>query len=398
MSDFSVSELYINKRCGLHKRSAQRQNPDRTDEHLGIINNKGKFTACSAHQHLTDEEYQAVIPKIIDEFVNAGFERVLNRFSNNINSSKKCLQTNYLNLKRENFEKSKLTAQKTSNSNKLIKHFQELNVYNVRNHKNESIATKWTRENLTRAFKSLDKPHATVNSQFTEIIKALFRPCVTVYSPIMTQIILKELNCKTVFDPCIGWGGRMLGTVCNSQGESTYKYTGCEPNVKTYQKLKELSDFILETDGENVKKGDIEIINKPVESVISSAEFENRVFDCCLTSPPYFDLEIYSDEDSQSINTFSTYKSWLDNFIEPIIKYVTEHVTKYSCWSVKDIKTDKVYKIAADVKEIHKKYGWELKAVGSTYSIIKNVISKKKDDFKSEGDVTYVFVNPNFKE
>ena len=65
MSDFSVSEKYINIRCGLHKLSAQKQNPDKTEEHLGIINNKGKFTACSLHEHLTDEEYEEIIPKII---------------------------------------------------------------------------------------------------------------------------------------------------------------------------------------------------------------------------------------------------------------------------------------------------------------------------------------------
>ena len=64
MSDFSVSELYINKRCGLHKRSAQRQNPNKNEVHLGIFNNKGKFTACSLHEHLTDEEYDEIIPKI----------------------------------------------------------------------------------------------------------------------------------------------------------------------------------------------------------------------------------------------------------------------------------------------------------------------------------------------
>ena len=397
MSDFSVSEKYINKRCGLHKRSAQKQNPNKTEEHLGIINNKGNFTACSLHQHLTDEEYDEIIPQIIDEFVNAGFEGVFNRFSNNINTSKETLQKNYLKLKKENTENTQLTAQKTNNSNKIIKYFQELNLLSVRNYRNESIETKWSRENLIRAFKSLDKPHATVNSYLTEITKAIFRPCVTVYSPIMTKTIIQTLDCKTVFDPCIGWGGRMLGSVCNSYEEIKYKYTGCEPNVKTYQKLKELESFILETD-KNVKKDDIEIINEPVESVISSPEFENRVFDCCLTSPPYFDLEIYSDEDSQSINTFSTYESWLDNFIEPIIKYVTEHVTKYSCWSVKNIKTNKTHSIADDVEKIHNKYGWKRKSVDSTHSIIKNVISNKKTDFKSDGDVTYIFVNPKFKE
>ncbi len=50
----------------------------------------------------------------------------------------------------------------------------------------------------------------------------------------MTKSIINELECKTVFDPCIGWGGRMIGTTC--LGED-YHYTGCEPFTKTFQGL-----------------------------------------------------------------------------------------------------------------------------------------------------------------
>ena len=82
------------------------------------------------------------------------------------------------------------------------------------------------------------------------------------------------------------------------------------------------------------------------------------VFDCCITSPPYYDLEIYSNEETQSINKFQTYESWLENFIDPIIKYVTEHCTKFSCWSVKNFTTDQEYEFQKDVADIHEKYGW----------------------------------------
>ena len=68
----------------------------------------------------------------------------------------------------------------------------------------------WTKDNLEKAFKSLDKPNRTVNSQFSEIKRAIkFNP-VTIYSPIMSKSIIKELDCKKIFDPCIGWGGRMI--------------------------------------------------------------------------------------------------------------------------------------------------------------------------------------------
>ena len=50
----------------------------------------------------------------------------------------------------------------------------------------------------------------------------------------MTKSIVKTLECKTVFDPCIGWGGRMIGTTCLGEG---YHYTGCEPFTKTFNGL-----------------------------------------------------------------------------------------------------------------------------------------------------------------
>ena len=40
-------------------------------------------------------------------------------------------------------------------------------------------------------------------------------------------------------------------------------------------------------------------------------------YDICITSPPYYNLEIYCDEENQSINKFTDYKRWLENFIEP---------------------------------------------------------------------------------
>ena len=80
-------------------------------------------------------------------------------------------------------------------------------IHEVEDHKGTNILNLWTRENLERAFKSLDKPNYTVNSNLSEIKRALkFNP-VTIYSPIMTKSIIQTLQCKTIFDPCIGWSG-----------------------------------------------------------------------------------------------------------------------------------------------------------------------------------------------
>ena len=114
-------------------------------------------------------------------------------------------------------------------------------------------------------------------------------------------------------------------------------------------------------------------------------EIDDKRFDMCLTSPPYFDLEVYSHESTQSIKKYETYDEWIEKFIKPIIEYVSGHVDKYSCWSVKNIKTDKKYNLLDDVIKIHEENGWKL---DRQFAIKKNTTKNKSTD----GDVTYVFV------
>lgn len=362
---FNISDKYINCRCGLHKKEYQKEDPSNPGR-LGIINGKGKFTACHKHEHITREKYNEVIPQIIDEFLKAGFYKTEKYFEKEMDLIKeyKCLMDDCVDI-------NSITAQKTTKSNAIIRKYM-IHIHEVEDYKGNNILKLWTKENLVRVFKSLDKPNYTVNSNFSEIKRSLkFNP-VTIYSPIMTKSILKELDCKNVFDPCIGWGGRMIGTTCLG---NDYHYTGCEPFTKTFNGLeKMIKDIDIEKQ--------VTIYNSPVESMLDI--LNDKRYDMCLTSPPYYDLEIYSHEDSQSIEQYNTYEDWLNNFIKPIIEYVCNHVDKYSCWSVKNIKTDKKYNLLDDVIRIHNENGWIL---DREFSIKKNTQKNKTTD----GDVTYVF-------
>ena len=165
----------------------------------------------------------------------------------------------------------------------------------------------------------------------------------------------------------------MIGTTCLGDD---YHYTGCEPFTKTFQGLEKMSEDLGIQD-------QVTIYNQPVEQVLDT--IDDKTFDMCLTSPPYFDLEVYSHEDTQSIKNFETYEEWIEGFIKPIIDYVCSHVTKYSCWSVKNIKTDKKYNLLDDVIKIHEENGWKL---DRQFSIKKNT----KNNVQADGDITHVFV------
>jgi hypothetical protein len=364
---FQISSQYINHRCGLHLDEYQSERNNKKG--IVSISRSGteKFTNCHDHQHITREKYDEVIPLIINEFLEAGFVKTQEFFEGEID-----LKKEYSDLMKDSVDIDKISAQKTAKSNNIIRKYMP-HIHEVEDHKGNNILKLWTGEKLKKAFQSLDKPNRTVSSQFTEIKRAIkFNP-VTIYSPIMTKSIVKELDCKSVFDPCIGWGGRMIGTTCLGDD---FHYTGCEPFTKTFLGLEKMAND-LEINHQ------VKLYHSPVEDILP--ELEDQRFDMCLTSPPYYDLEVYSHEDSQSIQKFKSYDEWLNEFIKPIIEFVCSHVDKYSCWSVKNIKTDKKYNLLDDVIKIHLDNGWLL---DRQFSIKKNT---KKDNV-ADGDVTYVFV------
>jgi len=110
-----------------------------------------------------------------------------------------------------------------------------------------------------------------------------------------------------VLDPCAGWGGRMIGisTVCN--------YYECfEPSTNTYNGLLKLANFI-----KNMQSEFNPIIHKlPFED----AELKTNYYDFALTSPPYYDTEIYSDENTNSLNRYKDFSEWCNKFYIPLVK------------------------------------------------------------------------------
>ena len=93
-----------------------------------------------------------------------------------------------------------------------------------------------------------------------------------------------------VWDMSGGWGGRLLGAIVSG----VKRYIATEPSIETYKGLIELSDDY----GRDI---DTWIYNMGSEDY----QPHKNSLDLCFTSPPYFDLEKYSNEDTQSYIKYS---------------------------------------------------------------------------------------------
>jgi hypothetical protein len=108
-------------------------------------------------------------------------------------------------------------------------------------------------------------------------------------------------NGGVVWDMSMGWGGRLLGFLASN----CHTYIGTEPSTKTFNGLCDMkNDFNYIGKGVILHNLGSEVFNPDSESL-----------DLCFTSPPYFNTELYSTEETQSYIKYPTQDMWLNGFL-----------------------------------------------------------------------------------
>ena len=86
-----------------------------------------------------------------------------------------------------------------------------------------------------------------------------------------------------------------------------YKYIGTDPNTQTFEYLKYLDSLLT---------NDAEIICSPSE------DYQCENIDLAFSSPPYFNLEKYSDEPTQCMVKHTTMDDWFDGYVAPTMQQI----------------------------------------------------------------------------
>ena len=106
-----------------------------------------------------------------------------------------------------------------------------------------------------------------------------------------------------IYDYSAGYGGRLLGV---GSSNMNYNYTAVDPNTETVNYLQYFNSLIKQATG---VEGTI------VQSV--SEDYQPEDVDLAFSSPPYFNLEKYSDEPTQCMVNYTTLDEWFDGYVVP---------------------------------------------------------------------------------
>lgn len=259
---------------------------------------------------------------------------------------------------------------------KLCEHFFP-NFYKIENKNGKSFSNSWTSENLQKCLRWNRKSHST--PYLSEIKRGIYFCCgltkSTMYRPQLSKMICLKYKPNYVLDPCAGWGGRMLGAVAFNA-----KYIAFEPNSETYYNLQKLVKFL------NIEDS-VKLI---CDDAMNMDKYDFPEINLVLSSPPYFDLEIYSKENTQSIMNIHDYESWKNYFLKGIIEKSINRLTKtgQSCWNVGKVgKKD----MRIDVNDIHESFDYKLIKSFGIKSSKRQAIQNEKRNEKSV-DLTDIFI------
>lgn len=153
-----------------------------------------------------------------------------------------------------------------------------------------------------------------------ETIYQLVREC-TSHRPNNMLAMIQLFGAKSVLDISSGWGDRLLGAMA-----AEIPYLGVDPNACLHEGYGKMIDMF----GGEGGRGKYKVIEGEFEKIDFKDLYEKGMigrynFDLVYTSPPYFDLEIYTTTSPQSNLNYRTETVWFEKFLKPSIE---------TCWKM----------------------------------------------------------------
>ena len=331
-----------------------------------VVNINDFLNVRYSTRKLSDVEFESVLPSLAAQLENVNFIP---------NYTDQKLRIDWKNLCDWKSDDSYINSTSRVGM-KLCEHFFP-NFYDIENNKGKSFSKLWTKENLEKVLRWNRKSHST--PYLSELKRGIYFCCGvsknTMFRPQMAKLLCMKYHPEIVFDPCAGWGGRMLGVLATGAN-----YIAFEPNTKTFNNLVQLSKFL----------GMEDRVQLFCDDALKMNEYNIPKVDMILTSPPYFDLEVYTHEDTQSIKNTNNYEMWNEVFLDPLIQKSLSYLNDggISCWNVGKVAGRNMFD---DVRASHAKLCYNKVFSCSVVSSKRPALQNDDGNAKSD-DITEVYV------
>lgn len=155
-----------------------------------------------------------------------------------------------------------------------------------------------------------------------------------------------KINC---LDTSMGFGSRMSAVLL-----SGHNYCGFDPNKTLYKKLRECKKFYVDNGLINNQRCGLYCQG----SEVYRPELAN-LFDVSFTSPPYFNLEKYAEDDSESTKNYDNYELWLEYFVKPTIDNTYKYlkIDGYAMINIKNLTRGKKEPLFDDWFRLFEEHG-----------------------------------------
>ena len=136
------------------------------------------------------------------------------------------------------------------------------------------------------------------------------------FKPSVAKCLYDIFEAKNILDFSSGWGDRLSGFYSS---EKTVSYTGIDPNQRLYKEYEKQNKLY-----KKYKNKDVQLFEACAEDF--DLNQLNKKFDFIFTSPPYFNIEKYTQEENQSWKKYRKFDVWLNEFLFKTLRNAWEQL------------------------------------------------------------------------
>ena len=199
------------------------------------------------------------------------------------------------------------------------------------------------------------------------------------FRPSAAKAIYDHFGSQRVLDFSSGWGDRLSGAMASPNIKN---YIGIDPNIA----LKNGYEGQIDLFGDNQGIG---IIYEPAEEALPKLKTGFFRPDLVFTSSPYFNIERYSKDSTQSWQRYKKVDKWLDEFLFPSVSNAWDLLVDggYMCINLSDVYSNHtINKLCDPMNNIIETFIGAKKITNINYRMAKRIGSKS--------DKKGIFVEP----